>query len=189
MKARRRKILLIVLLLIIIAAVRVYIDNNLIEVSHYTVTSDKIPSSFKGFKILQISDLHSKSFGKSSNKLIKKIAGENPDIVVMTGDMVNSRDTDFEVFINFVEQISKSYDTYYIVGNHEQALSAANRKILTDSLNEFGVRVFDNEKVIITRGTDSINLYGLWFNLRYYKDSNNEYTKDMFFGAEQIQSI
>ncbi|NLM09241.1 MAG: metallophosphoesterase [Clostridiaceae bacterium] len=176
-------------LLVIIAIAKIYFDNNFLEVLQYSAASNKIPPLFKGFKILQISDLHSKEFGNYNKRLVKKITGENPDIVVMTGDMVNSRDTDFEVFINFARQISKSYDIYYIVGNHEQNLSDDKRKILIDNLNEIGIRVLDNEKVMITRGTDSINLYGLWFNLRYYKDLNNEYTKDVFFGADQIQSI
>ncbi len=189
MKVKRKNILIVVILLVIIAAANIYFDNNFLEVSQYTVTSNKIPPSFEGYKILQLSDLHSKNFGNRNNKLIKKINSENPDIVVMTGDMVNTKDTDFEVFINLAEQISKRYDTYYIVGNHEQNLNDDRRKILIDKLNKIGIRVLDNEKVTITRGTESINLYGLWFALRYYKDLNNEYTKDVFFGAKQIQTI
>jgi len=123
------------------------------------------PTSFKGFKILQLSDLHNKSFGNNNNRLVKKIIGENPDIIVMTGDMVNAKDNDFEVFINLAEQISKSFDVYYIVGNHEQDLNEDKRKILMDKLSEIGIRVLDNEKVTISRGAESINLYGLWFNL------------------------
>ena len=189
MKNKRKSILILVFLLILIAAAKVYLDNNFLEVSQYTVRSNKIPTSFKGFKILQLSDLHSKDFGNDNNKLIKKINRENPDIVVMTGDMVNANDKDFEVFIDLAEQLSKRYDTYYIVGNHEQNINDDKRKLLLDKIKEIGIRVLDNEKVTITRGTGSINLYGLWFNLRYYKDVNSEYAKDIFFGAEQIQSI
>jgi len=189
MKVKRKNILIVVILLVIIAAAKIYFDNNFLEVSQYTVKSNKIPTSFKDFKILQLSDLHSKNFGNRNNKLIKKVNSENPDIIVMTGDMVNTKDTDFEVFINLAEQISKRYDTYYIVGNHEQNLTDDKRKILIDKLNVIGIRVLDNEKVTITRGTESINLYGLWFALRYYKDLNNEYTKDVFFGAKQIQTV
>ncbi len=189
MKVKRKNILIVVILLVIIAAAKIYFDNNFLEVSQYTVKSNKIPTSFKDFKILQLSDLHSKNFGNRNNKLIKKVNSENPDIVVMTGDMVNTKDTDFEIFINLAERISKRYDTYYIVGNHEQNLNDDKRKILINKLNEIGIRVLDNEKVTITRGTDSINLYGLWFALRYYKDLNNEYTKDVFFGAKQVQTI
>ncbi len=189
MKFRIKNTLIVMFLLVIIATVRIYFDNNSLEVSQYIVKSNKIPTAFKGFKIILLSDLHSKSFGNSNDELIKKITSENPDIVVMTGDMVNSIDTDFEVFINFAKRISNTYNTYYVVGNHEQRLSDDKRKALIDNLNEIGVIVLDNERVTITRGTDSINLYGLWFNPRYYKGLNNEYTKDVFFGAEQIRTI
>mgnify|MGYP001015751751 FL=1 len=155
MKAGKRKILFVVILLLAFAA-RIYVDNNLLEISRYKVTSNKIPDSFDGFKILQLSDLHSKSFGDGNIKLMEKINGENPDIVVMTGDMVDSKDTDFDVFTDLAGEISKNYDTYYILGNHEQSLSKKRRKMLTDTLTEFGVKVLDNEKVTITKGEDII---------------------------------
>lgn len=188
MKFNNKSNLFIIFLLLLIAA-KIYFGNNFLGVSKYKVTSDKIPASFKGFKILQLSDLHNKDFGNNNNKIIKKITSENPDIVVMTGDMVSANDTDFEVFINLAKEISQQYNTYYIVGNHEQALYGGKQKILTDKLTEIKVKVLNNEKVTITRGTDSINLYGLWFNLRYYKNLNNQYTKDVYFGEEQIQTI
>jgi predicted MPP superfamily phosphohydrolase len=184
-----KNILLIMSLLLVIAAAKIYFDNNFLGISQYTVTSNKIPPSFEGYKILQLSDLHSKSFGDSNSKLIKKITSENPDIIVITGDMVSADDTDFEVFTDLAKEISQQYNTYYIVGNHEQSLSMSKQKKLTDKLTEIGVKVLDNEKATITRDGESINLYGLWFNLRYYKDSSNEYTKDVFFGEEQIQTI
>lgn len=189
MRNKRRKITVIFFLLLVIAAAGIYSDNNCIEVTHYTVKSDKIPASFNGFKILQISDLHSKSFGKDNARLVKKINSENPDIVVMTGDMVNSEDTGFEVFTGLVEKIGKNCQVFYIVGNHEQNLSTDRQEALTEKLDELGVDILDNEKVTIVKGPDSINLYGLWFNLRYYKDMNNEYTKDVFFGEEQINTV
>lgn len=176
-------------MLAVIVSAMIFFNNNFLMVTHYTVTSDKIPDSFRNFKILQLSDLHSRDFGNNNGKLVEKTNTENPDIVVMTGDMVNSTDTDFEEFLNFAWQISKNYDTYYVAGNHEQILIDGDRKTLTDKLNEMGIKVLDNEKAVIKKGADSINLYGLWFNLRYYKDSKNEYTKDVFFGEEQIQSI
>ncbi|WDC83436.1 metallophosphoesterase [Caloramator sp. mosi_1] len=100
-----------------------YYENNILQVSHYTVISNKIPNAFNNFKIVQISDLHSKSFGRNNDKLIKNIKRESPNIIVMTGDMINTKDTDYNVFLSLSEQLSKDYDVYYIVGNHEQNLS------------------------------------------------------------------
>lgn len=189
MKVKQKNILFTVTLLIITIFLRIYFDNNSIQVSYYTVKSNKIPASMKGFKILQLSDLHSREFGNNNNKIIEKINSENPDIIVMTGDMINKKDTNYEVFFNLANHISKNFDTYYIFGNHEQNLNYEQRKILKDKLNEFGIKVLDNEKVTITKGNDSINIYGLWFHLRYYKDLNMQTTKDLFFGEKQIKAI
>ncbi|MBZ4663339.1 MAG: metallophosphoesterase [Caloramator sp.] len=189
MKVKQKNILIAVTLLIIIIFIKIYFDNNSIQVSYYTVKSNKIPASMKGFKILQLSDLHSREFGNNNSKIIEKINSENPDIIVMTGDMINKKDTNYEVFFNLANHISKNFDTYYIFGNHEQNLNYEQRKILKDKLNEFGIKVLDNEKVTIKKGNDSINIYGLWFHLRYYKDLNMQTTKDLFFGEKQIKAI
>ncbi|MFQ9799106.1 MAG: metallophosphoesterase [Clostridia bacterium] len=99
-------------------------SNTLIVVTEYTIASAKLPASFSGFRIVQVSDLHSKDFG---NYLIRQIQQQRPDIVVMTGDMVNSYDSDFQTFLTFAEQVSDQYETYYIVGNHEQILKESKR--------------------------------------------------------------
>jgi predicted MPP superfamily phosphohydrolase len=97
----RHPILIMLFSAVLIIAAVIYLGNNIIQVSHYTVKSRKIPKAFNGFKILQLSDLHSKSFGKENCYLIKKINVQNPDIIVMTGDMVDTTDTDYGVFIDF----------------------------------------------------------------------------------------
>lgn len=182
-------IITVVFLLVLIIAILIYFDNNVLQVSQYTISSNKIPASFNGFKILQLSDLHSKKFGKDNDRLIKKINEEKPDIIVMTGDMVDRKDTNYNNFMSLARVLSKSYETYYIVGNHEQSLSEDKQRFLLDKLKEIGVRVLDNEKVEITKGSDSINLYGLWINLRYYKDENNGYTKGVSLGTKQMETI
>jgi predicted MPP superfamily phosphohydrolase len=179
----------VIFLLLLIIAILIYLDNNDLEVSQYTISSSKIPAAFNDFKILQLSDLHSKSFGKNNDKLIKKINGEKPAIIVMTGDMVSRGDTKYDNFINLAKKLSESYDTYYIVGNHEQSLSEDRQRFLLGKLKEIGVRVLDNEKVEIRKGCNSINLYGLWINMRYYKDVNNGYTKGVSLGTEQMEII
>ena len=167
----------------------IILSNTLIQVSRYKVKSDKIPLAFNSFKIVQVSDLHSKNFGKSNSDLIKKIEKEKPDIVVMTGDMINTKDDNFDVFLDFAASISKRYDTYYIVGNHEQSLPKDKFSLLINRLGQAGTKVLDNNFIKIDKGNDSINLYGMWFNLRYYKDNNSNYAKDINFSEETMESI
>src|SRR5689334_16662946 len=101
---------------------QLYIDNTVIQVSKYEIKSNKIPKEFNKFKIIHLSDFHSYGFGKDNFKLLKKIDDETPDVIVMTGDMVNKYDRNFDRFLELAEYLSKKYKIYYILGNHEVRL-------------------------------------------------------------------
>ncbi|MEG1254800.1 metallophosphoesterase [Clostridium sp.] len=174
---------------LVAVGVPIYCDNNMLTISRYNIVSTKIPSSFKGFKILQLSDLHSKSFGKGNDRLIKIIETENPDIIVMTGDMINSRDNNFDIFLNLANNLANSYKVYFILGNNEQKLDMDKNDFLMKKLKEFGINILNNRKVKLTKGTDIINLYGMWFSLSYYRDVNSEYSKDTYFKEENMKNI
>lgn len=150
----------------------IYLDNTLIKLSKCEIKSDKIPKGFNKFKIVHLSDFHSYDFGKNNNKLIKKIDGENPSIIVMTGDMVNKYDRNFKKFLNLAVVLSNKYEIYYIVGNHEQRLKQEDLNLILKKLKELGIRVLSNEKVIIKRKNDYINIYGIDIPLSYYKIIN-----------------
>jgi len=150
----------------------IYFDNTLIKVSSYKIKSDKIPKGFNKFKIVHLSDLHSYGFKNYNIQLIKKINNENPNIIIMTGDMVNKYDTNFEKFLNLSEVLSKKYDIYYILGNHEVRLKKDDLDFIIRKLKKFGIRVLSNEKVNIMRKKDYINIYGMDIPLSYYKIIN-----------------
>ena len=80
------KLILLLMLLIAIILI-IYCENNFLEKTRYIYKSKKIPKSFDGFKIIQISDLHDKTFGRDNKNLIRIIDDENPDIIVVTGDI------------------------------------------------------------------------------------------------------
>jgi len=163
---------LIVLSSLALLSTQVYIDNNLIAVSKYKIKSDKIPKEFNKFKIVHLSDFHSYGFGKDNFKLLEKINDENPNIIVMTGDMVNKYDRNFEKFLNLAKALSKKYDIYYIVGNHEIRLRNDDLVFIIQKLKKFGIKVLSDEKITIMRKKDSINIYGIDIPLSYYKVIN-----------------
>lgn len=183
----------ILLILIVATAGTVYVSNQFILVSEYELAYGKLPASFDGYRILQLSDLHSKDFDNGNDKLLEKIRRQNPDMIVLTGDMVNSTDLDFGVFLSLASDLSADYEVYYIVGNHEQSLSDSSLKYLHSKLEEMGVQILDNERAVINRGDDSIDLYGLWFNLRYYSDRSNDYVKNdaetYYFSVDKIKKV
>lgn len=170
---------------LIIAAGAIYYDNNRLSTSKYKVSSQKL-KAFKGFKILQLSDLHSKNFGRDNNKLLELIDKEKPNIIVMTGDMINSRQGEFSTFISLAKKLVVSYETYFVEGNNETILAPSLRNELITTLKEAGIRVLLNEKVEIYRKEEKLNIYGLWFDIEYYKKLHSGYNKDTYFRKEDM---
>lgn len=190
-------ILLFIILLIII--LNKYANKN-ITLSEETVYSNKIPKSFDNYKILQLSDLHSEEFGENNSILIDKINNIIPDIIMITGDMFSSSDiedknmdeTTLPAF-SLIENLSKSYKIIYVTGNHEEGIDVAfnnadynkrnrnkdnsyNRYI--NKLKEMGVIFVDNTYTKLTKGSDIIDVYGIYYYTaeqiysNYYLKSN-----------------
>ncbi|MBZ8121679.1 metallophosphoesterase [Bacillus thuringiensis] len=136
-----------------------YLQNNLISITEVKITSSKIPSSFKGYKILQISDLHNKQFGDNQDVLIQKIKSIDPDIIAITGDLIDSKSYDAEVSMQLIREIVKKYPVYFVTGNHEQWSGKYNR--LEKELKKYDVNVLRNEYVGIQKGEQEINLLGI----------------------------
>lgn len=183
----KKKIIIIVFLLLVVVLflVRLQIDANLIQTSRYNLESSKVPKSFDGYKIVHISDLHSKEFGEDNKPLIEKIAEEKPDIVVLTGDMVSANETDYTVFFSLVSELTQKYKVYFIPGNHEQAINAKKKQEIIAYLEETGADVLDNEVVSLKSEDEEINLYGLWYSNKYYSE-NEEYILDEKLISELI---
>lgn len=160
--------IVIVLLLLLVVLLRIYIDNEIPKVSNVEIKSPKLPEAFDGYKIVQLSDLHSKSFGNNNEMLIDMIDKESPNIIVMTGDMVTANEKDFTVFYSLVKELTKKYRVYYVYGNHEGELSSKLKSEITAFLKENGVIVLDNDYISIEKNNEKINLYGLCYTQKYY---------------------
>ena len=160
--------IVIVLLLLLVVLLRIYIDNEIPKVSNVEIKSPKLPEVFDGYKIVQLSDLHSKSFGNNNEMLIDMIDKESPNIIVMTGDMVTANEKDFTVFYSLVKELTKKYRVYYVYGNHEGELSLKLKSVITAFLKENGVIVLDNDYISIEKNNEKINLYGLCYTQKYY---------------------
>ena len=177
-----RKFKRVLFVLLIVFGIQLYIDANLIEISNYEIASDKVPENFNGYKLLHLSDLHSKEFGEDNNILIQAIDTINPDIILMTGDMVTASDTNFDIFLDFAKNIGVRYECYYIVGNHELDLKNKDYDYIMSTLDEYGVVVLDNETIKLEREGQSLNLYGMWHNAKYYM-------KDAMFSLDVMETI
>ena len=130
-------------------------QNNSLQTSYYTYTCKDIPSSFDGYCIVQISDLHNKNFGKQPNRLIEEIQVLTPDMIVITGDIIDSNHTNIETAIAFLEEAVKIAPCYYITGNHELWLEKSVRTDLMERISKTGAIILDDKSIDITIKTDA----------------------------------
>lgn len=136
------------------------VQNNAIVTSSQNYCNNKIPDAFNGFSIMQISDLHNKNFGKDNVRLIKIIIKAHPDIIVITGDLLDSNRTDYATALSFVRQASVYAQIYYVSGNHESYLPQAEYQQFINNISLY-VTIMDDRSAIIKKGDDCINLVGL----------------------------
>ena len=147
-------------------------ETDSLEITKYEIENEKIPKEFNNFKIVQISDLHNKSFGKDNKRLLETIDSQNPDIVVITGDLVEGDNKDFNIALNLIDELLKKYKVYHIIGNHEQKSLIKKHKELYktyfDKLYKKNIVNLDNEKTKVEKDGKYINIYGLIIPLEYY---------------------
>ena len=158
-KLNKKTVLIMSVLVILCLGIWILWGNTALEVNEYEIMSDKIPEAFTGFRIAQVSDLHNAEFGEGNSKLIELISQTDPDIIVITGDLIDSRHTDIEIALEFARQAIKISPVYYVSGNHE--VRVREYENLKMGLAEAGVIVLENQKVEITREGESITLLGL----------------------------
>jgi predicted MPP superfamily phosphohydrolase len=106
-------------LIIVFLAFFLYLQNNWIVLTRLDSASEHLPDRFDGFRIVQISDLHSKWFGREQERLVKVISKAAPDIIVLTGDLVDGRHYDENAALALVKKAAEIAPVYYVTGNHE----------------------------------------------------------------------
>ena len=194
-KRRKGLIVLTIFFAIMIALIFLaYSSNNHIMKSRYDLTYPNLPKGFDDYKIVQLSDLHIKEFGKNNSRLLTAVAKEEPDIVVTTGDMINSTDTPdkFDMPAKLLADLASQYDTYYIDGNHETAMNTIHSDYYDEWISlvkNSGTKILDNESVQLKKDGDSINLHGLWYNGRFYNNMGDSDSEKYFLDVPHINDL
>ncbi len=145
-RTKRRIVLLIVALIIVIFCIW---QNNDIVISRYVYENSKIGVNQDGFKIAQISDLHNKEFGSNNKRLLHKLREENPNMILITGDIVDRNRTNIDIALEFVKGAVEIAPVYYISGNHEYSISNNDWNKLMQNMEAYGVMLMDNKTIEI----------------------------------------
>ena len=161
MKTKKKFIVLAAIVaILILLIIWIAYGNTDLEIYKYNVKSEDIPSEFDNFRIVQISDLHNAEFGENNEKLLLMLKQADADIIAITGDMIDSRNTDVDVAISFAQKAVNIAPVYYVNGNHESRVLGEYEK-LKQGLTDAGVTILENSSADITIGDETISLIGI----------------------------
>ena len=133
---------------------------------------DKLPESFKGLKIIQISDIHSGSFDNKSavQHGVDLVMKEQPDLILITGDLVNNLANEIEPYMEIFSQLKAPMGVYSILGNHDygdyatwpnEDAKAKNLADLKAHQSAMGWKLLMNEHIIFEKNKEKIALLGV----------------------------
>lgn len=134
--------------------------NRAVMVHTISVTDRHLPRAFEGFRIAQISDLHNEVFGAGNGQLLTLLAEARPDVIVITGDLIDSRHTNVDAALEFARGAVELAPVYYVPGNHEGRLPEE-FWMLERGLDQMGVHVLRGERAHLTREGEAVALIGV----------------------------
>ncbi len=146
-----------------------------IDVTEYTITTDKFPKSFTGYKFIVLSDLHSNDYRINLHKVNDIIKDEKPDAVLIAGDMINGKaKEDISDTANYLIALAKNFPVFYANGNHEYRLKlhadvyGEKYYEYRDFLTEAGVVFLEDETVFLEKDDTRLALSGLEIDSVFY---------------------
>ena len=204
MKFLKRIINLIfsILLIVIVVLLINGIINQGVYVTSIDLYNDNIPEELMGYKIMQITDVHSIRSKEQGNEIINKIKKEDPNVIFFTGDLIDAEHYSMEntkykneevdipekLTIDFCEELSKIAKVYFVYGNHElMLLDDPEENIFKKELESFGITILNNKIEYIKLGEEEYRLVGIQDPATLYKDKKYAFIGES--NKERAESI
>lgn len=134
--------------------------NITVGVTRYTLASNRLPNAFDHYKIVVVSDLHNAEFGEHNDVLVDLVKQEKPDMIALTGDLLDSQKTNMEIAQALVQQLVTIAPCCYVTGNHEAWLGES-YQALEKILQEESVVVLHDAVIQLKKGGQAIQIAGL----------------------------
>lgn len=158
---------------IILAAIALslffYWGNHSIVTTHHHYEHIDIPESFDGYTIVQVSDLHNANF---DGQLTESVEEEDPDLIAVTGDVIDRNRTDIPVATQFLQRMTEIAPVYFVSGNHE--IASEKYEELQSELDDLGIQNLDDSFTLLERNGEEIGLIGLADPLLIQEDDLDE---------------
>ena len=125
-----------------------------------TVKDCAIPAAFSGMRIALLSDLHGKWFGRGQRRILDLLAGAHPDLVALTGDLIDDDHLNGEAAMALVRGATAIAPSVFVPGNHEAQLPGEYSR-LRRRMEGAGCRVLGNESMTLCRDSGRIQIVGI----------------------------
>lgn len=155
-KHRHGKLYLL-LMALAAAGAAIWVGSSVLSVEEFDFTSARLPAGWDGGRLVVLSDLHGKRFGRQHSRLLEAVRGAKPDVICLCGDMMDEW-SGTEYLRPLLEGLVEIAPVYYVTGNHEWAAGVVRE--LEPLLEQCGVTVLSNEYVMLERNGDRIALLG-----------------------------
>uniref|UniRef100_UPI00405738BD metallophosphoesterase n=1 Tax=Agathobacter sp. TaxID=2021311 RepID=UPI00405738BD len=161
MTKKKKRIIVLAVMASILLALIIWTawGNTALELNTYAISSGRLPEAFNGYRIAHVSDLHNTEMGKDNEKLLNMLREADPDIIAITGDIIDSRNTDIDIALQFTKTAMEIAPCYYVTGNHEARVSEYDE--LKEGMIELGVVVLDDERIELEESGEIIALLGV----------------------------
>lgn len=144
---------------IAVLALLTFAGRNWLHTTIYEMQSPRLPASFHGYCIVQISDLHNHRFGRDHTHLLRSIRQAEPDLIMITGDLIYLGSWDPQDMKKLALQLGTMAPVYFVSGNHDVLRGRFSQ--LVEDLESAGVHVLQAKSATLCRGTDSIVVAGI----------------------------
>ncbi len=175
MKRKKHLVKIVIAAAICLAAVlAVLIGNTCISTASYTVALQNLASPVR---IVLLSDLHGKSFGRENSRLIAKIQEQTPDAIFLDGDMIDrSADSaDVQELLRLIKRLHEIAPVYFAPGNHELEYMQTDTSLLTQ-VTEAGAVIVNDSYVDVTIAGQPLRIGGTMGHAFYFGRSEEEFS-------------
>lgn len=156
-RKRRHGKLYLLLMALAAAGAAIWVGSSVLSVEEFAFTGARLPAGWDGGRLVVLSDLHGKRFGRQNSRLLEAVRKAGPDVICLCGDMMDEW-SGTEYLRPLLEGLVEIAPVYYVTGNHEWAAGVAPE--LEELLVSCGVHVLSNEYVMLEQGGDRIALLG-----------------------------
>lgn len=153
-------IVIIIIICVLVFGVDLVLSQKYISITSYICENNKIKQNFK---IVHLTDLHNYQFGSKNQRLISKVKTEAPDVIFLTGDMLNADEERTDILTDLIRQLVLIAPVYASLGNHEiEYVQLSGNRDLIAQMEEAGAVVLDKEYLDMEINGQEVRLGGVY---------------------------